>query len=95
MSSLSYDISKLLSILAAGGMDGNTNKTLLTKERIEAFMDAEPPVFDNVLGIPIAFSYGLDVKDDIVVCIIIIDLRLFRIVMIARVRQAPEFRNDR
>ena len=60
-------MSQLFSILAAGGTDPVTNKTLLSRERIDDFMDAAPPLIDRVIGIPASFGKGMWVSDELLV----------------------------
>ncbi|XP_071499857.1 esterase/beta-lactamase LipL-like [Diadema antillarum] len=52
-------LAKLYGILSSGGIDPVTNKTLLSKERINDFLNFEPPSVDRTLGIPLSFSRGM------------------------------------
>lgn len=57
-------IAKLFGIIGAGGTDPATNRTLLSRQLIDAFiLEAEPPSFDRILGIPTSFSRGMMVDE--------------------------------
>ncbi|XP_072175170.1 beta-lactamase domain-containing protein 2-like [Diadema setosum] len=52
-------LAKLYGIISSGGIDPVTNRTLLSKERIDDFLNFEPPSVDRTLGIPLSFSRGM------------------------------------
>ncbi|XP_781241.2 beta-lactamase domain-containing protein 2 [Strongylocentrotus purpuratus] len=58
-------VAKLYGILAAGGVDSWTNRTLLTKPILSKLFTSTPPTFDKTLGVPIAFNLGLMVFDSV------------------------------
>ncbi|XP_041479908.1 beta-lactamase domain-containing protein 2-like isoform X1 [Lytechinus variegatus] len=52
-------LAKLMGILAVGGTDPITKKALLSKERVDSFLDSEPETTDKVIKIPIAWKNGM------------------------------------
>ncbi|XP_072176682.1 beta-lactamase domain-containing protein 2-like [Diadema setosum] len=56
-------VAKLFSIVAMGGTDPETNKTLLSKKAADDLMKSEEPTFDICLGVPMAFNLGFFASD--------------------------------
>ncbi|XP_063965209.1 beta-lactamase domain-containing protein 2-like [Lytechinus pictus] len=52
-------LAKLMGILAVGGTDPITKKALLSKERVDSFLDSEPETTDKVIKIPITWKNGM------------------------------------
>ncbi|XP_072175015.1 beta-lactamase domain-containing protein 2-like [Diadema setosum] len=52
-------LANLYGIISSGGIDPVTNRTLLSKERIDDFLNFEPPSVDRTLGLPISFNRGM------------------------------------
>ncbi|XP_072174833.1 beta-lactamase domain-containing protein 2-like [Diadema setosum] len=51
-------VAKLYGILAMGGTDPQTNRTLLSRQIVENLMKSDKPSLDEILGVPIAFNLG-------------------------------------
>eukprot|EP00057_Strongylocentrotus_purpuratus_P035297 XP_798483.2 PREDICTED: beta-lactamase domain-containing protein 2 [Strongylocentrotus purpuratus] len=56
-------LAKLMGILAVGGTDPVTQKTLLSKKRVESFLESEPETIDKVIQIPISWKCGMAIDD--------------------------------
>ncbi|XP_041479883.1 beta-lactamase domain-containing protein 2-like [Lytechinus variegatus] len=52
-------VAKIYGVLAAGGVDPETKTKLMSKERIDAFMNASTITTDEVLGLDLAHTLGM------------------------------------
>ena len=61
-----FALFQLWSILAVGGTDPLTNRTLLSRTLVDGFLDADPPSIDRVLGVLSSFGRGMKVEKSVV-----------------------------